>query len=101
MAKKNGDTPKGTTTKKSQIHDSSASAQRQRFKAALIEFGSVTTIYAREVLGIMSPAPRVQELRAMGLKIITERVDATDNLGVRHHGVARYVLVAGGVNGND
>lgn len=76
--------------------DTSTSAQRQRLKTALIEFGSVTTIYAREVLGIMSPAPRVQELRAMSLKIITERIDATDSLGVRHHGVARYVLICGG-----
>lgn len=79
------------------ITNCSASAQRQQLKAVLNEFGSVTTIYAREVLGIMSPAPRVQELRAMGLKIITERIVATDSLGVKHHGVARYVLVAGGV----
>lgn len=96
MSKKIAAPLKSAATKKSQLNDTSASAQRQRLKAALIEFGSVTTIYAREALGIMSPAPRVQELRAMGCKIVTERIDATDSLGVRHCGVARYVLIAGG-----
>lgn len=80
--------------------DNSAQAQRQRLTAALIELDGITTIYAREVLGIMSPAPRVQELRARGFKIITERVDDTDSLGVIHRGVARYVLVAGAANGS-
>jgi hypothetical protein len=84
--------------KKSRFNDTSAHAQRQRLLAYLIEFGSVTTVYARDVLGIMSPAPRVQELRQRGYNIITERIKANDHLGVSHYGVARYVLItqAGG-----
>jgi hypothetical protein len=78
--------------KKLQFNNNSAHAQRQKLLAALQELDSVTTVYARDVLGIMAPASRTLELRAMGHKIITERVNETDSLGLLHHGVARYVL---------
>lgn len=95
MSKKNGHARKGIATKPS-LNNTSAKAQRQRISAALIEQGSLTTLYARDTLGIMAPAPRVKELRERGWKVITERINATDSLGVLHHGVARYVLIAGG-----
>lgn len=94
MDKKTGGTPKDTTPKKSRFNDNSANAQRKKLLTALNELGFVTTVYARDVLGIMSPAPRVQELRQRGCKIITERVNEADSLGLVHHGVARYVLIA-------
>ena len=81
MSKKNGDTSKSTTTKQSRFNDTSAHAQRQRLLKFLIEAGSVTTVYARDSLGIMSPAPRVLELRERGYNINTEHVDSTDSLG--------------------
>jgi Helix-turn-helix domain len=94
MDKKIGHTSKDTAPKKSRFNNNSAHAQRQKLLVALKELDSVTTVYARDVLGIMAPAPRALELRAMGYKIVTERVNETDSLGLLHHGVARYVLLA-------
>jgi len=56
----------------------------------------LTTIQAREELGVMSPAPRILELRRMGYDIITYRRYKRDITG-RNHYQAEYVLMAGGV----
>lgn len=72
------------------------STERQR--SILLDYlkthGSFTTLFSRETLGIMSPAPRIKELREQGHKIITERIAATDCTGTKHYGIARYVLAA-------
>lgn len=46
--------------------------------------GTMTTLEARNLLFIMHPAARVQELRAQGKNILTVRVDR----------IAKYVLSA-------
>jgi hypothetical protein len=58
--------------------------------------GKLTTTQAREELGVMSPAPRILELRRMGYNIITHRRYKPDITG-RNHYQAEYVLMAGGV----
>ncbi|MEJ1413702.1 MAG: helix-turn-helix domain-containing protein [Candidatus Sedimenticola sp. (ex Thyasira tokunagai)] len=54
----------------------------------------LTTITAREKMGIMAPAPRIQELREQGYIIITNRLTLTDALGVHHPRSAEYVLLS-------
>lgn len=72
-------------------HNTSASNARQIILRAL-RMGPKTTIQLREQHGIMSPAPRVLELRERGYAIDTVRVlDATVD-GIRHIAVAKYVL---------
>lgn len=97
MSKKNGHTPKDAATKSRQ-HDTSAKAQRQQLLNELEtkQAEGVDTIYARDYMGIMAPAPRIKELRERGFSIQTFREDIADSLGVIHRGVARYVLIAGG-----
>jgi hypothetical protein len=90
--KKNGDTSKGTTTKTC-LNSTSTHAQRQRLLEALIELGAVNTIYARDSLNIMSPAPRIMELRKQGHEIIKTPITINDRNGFIHSGVARYVLI--------
>ncbi len=93
MIKKNEHTPKDALTK-SRFNDTSASAQRKKISNHLINYGRITTLEAREQYGIMSPAPRVKELRVSGWDILTERVRVSDHLGVTHDGVGRYVLIS-------
>lgn len=83
-------------------NSNTAQAQKQRLKNQLQEHGSFTTVYARDVLDVPSPAPRVFELRHdEGLNI--QSVWTTDKTvqGVKHKFV-RYVLKSGtyGVNAN-
>ncbi|MEY4589991.1 MAG: hypothetical protein RL497_2067 [Pseudomonadota bacterium] len=105
MSKKNGTTPKRAITKKtakqkpatlkkSPLHNNSAQAQQKRIAAHLRKYGRINTVYARDELGIMSPAPRIKELRNQGYKIKTLRISVADSLGVTHHGVADYVLIS-------
>jgi hypothetical protein len=55
----------------------------------------VSTIYAREELDIMAPAPRVFELRNnQGLNIFTHWKTESTACG-KNHRVAEYVLLAG------
>jgi hypothetical protein len=74
------------------LNDTSASAQRARVIQAL-RTGAKTTIQLREEWGVMSPAPRVLELRMQGYVIETVPVSATTADGVLHRAVARYVLL--------
>ena len=78
-------------------HNSTASSQRNSISKHLDEKGSLTTLYARERLGIMSPAARVLELRKNGHKIITHWTTSEDMAGTKHR-EAKYVLLAGGTN---
>lgn len=68
-----------------------ASNQRTRLLAALRELGSVSTIDARRYLDIMAPAPRVMELRRMGVRIETVWIRQQTDLG-KLHKVGLYLL---------
>jgi hypothetical protein len=68
-------------------------AQRYRLLEALAT-GTVNTIEARTLLGVLHPASHVHELRRMGVLITTVEVPAVDSLGFTHQGVACYSLEA-------
>lgn len=84
-------TPKAKTTKRN-FKDNSAHNQRLKLLDWLQEKNSITTAQARECLDIMSPAPRVLELRKAGYLIDTVPDTWTSEHGINHKGVARYVL---------
>lgn len=67
-------------------------AQRQALLTYLLTFGRINTLQAR-AMGIMSPAPRVMELRKDGHNIITKRVTLVDTLGIKHPHSGEYVLL--------
>ena len=71
--------------------DNSAHIQRATLIHAL-RTGAKTTPELRDSWGIMSPAPRVFELRMLGYDIETLFIAAYTSDGVKHHGVAKYVL---------
>lgn len=79
--------------KTSHIHNTTTKAQRERLLSALIELGSVNTMYARDKLNILCPAARIIELREQGHNIHTDRITITDRDGRVHTRVARYVLL--------
>lgn len=78
--------------KKRDISEVSTVAQRQRLLAVL-RAKPVTTIMARSELNILSPAPRIFELRALGYDIITYRRKDITAEGLPHS-VAEYVLLS-------
>lgn len=77
--------------------DPSETAKAHQRAALLAELRvkPVSTIHAREILGIMSPAARVLELRSLGHTIVTLRRRVVDAEG-RAHTSAAYVLNEGG-----
>jgi len=77
--------------------NSTADGDRKSILKHLIEHVRLTTLQAREELGVMSPAPRVFELRGIGHKIITHRRYDRDITG-RNHYQAEYVLMTGGAS---
>lgn len=66
--------------------------QRKKLIKAL-ESGPLTTLQAREQLGIMHPGGRINELRNRGFNIITHRCINYDVSGQAHK-VAKYVLIS-------
>ena len=72
------------------ISEEVKNAQRVTIFRALRE-GPLTTIDARELFGISSPAARIFELRRQGWDIVTVSVTEADFAG-RLHRVARYML---------
>ncbi len=76
-------------------NSTSTAAQRQRLREYLYKHGKITTLQARALLDIVSPAPRIFELRHdERLNIITNRrVDHTPDGSP--HLVAEYVLMPG------
>lgn len=81
-------------------NNTSAAWQRATVIQALRIVGT-TTVEFREIWGVMSPAPRVLELRMLGYDIRTTFVSAHTIDGVKHYGVARYVLVSEPKAAND
>lgn len=74
--------------------DATKAHQQAALLAALRE-GPISTVHAREVLGIMHPGGRVLELRRSGHAIVTLRRRVVDAEG-RAHTSAAYVLTEGG-----
>jgi Helix-turn-helix domain len=81
------------TSKRPNRNDTSAANQRAITIQAL-RTGPQTTVQLRECYGILSPAPRVLELRERGFSILTQRVKVQTPDGVMHFAVARYVLLS-------
>ena len=82
-------------TTQNQFEPGETGRARQRFVIYTdLRKGPVSTIYAREVLGIMSPAARVMELRRQGHAIVTRAGHVVDAAGVSHRS-AIYELVGG------
>ncbi len=73
----------------------SSESQRNRLLVALKKLGSITTIEARRYLDILSPAPRVMELRKTGVDIETIWVYQPTDSGTVHR-IGRYILKAEG-----
>jgi len=71
--------------------NNSREGQRLAILNYLQEHGSLTTLQARDELGIMSPASRVLELREQGYRIITYWTTSEDRTGTKHR-EAKYVL---------
>ena len=84
-------TPDTTTTKRN-FKDNSSSNQCLKILDWLFEKGNITTTQAREHLDVMSPAARILQLRKAGYLIIRINDNWTSNHGIKHKGVARYVL---------
>ena len=74
--------------------NNSTGQQRQRILNYLQRGNRLTTLCARESLGIMHPAARVMELRKTGYNIVTNIRTGPDVTGTRHS-VAEYVLLSG------
>ena len=74
------------------ISDNSTAAQRRRALEAL-EAGPKSTIELRRRWDILSPAPRIKELRDRGYVILTNWVQHATDCGKLHR-VALYVLVS-------
>ncbi|MBK8814865.1 MAG: helix-turn-helix domain-containing protein [Methylococcaceae bacterium] len=72
---------------------SNTTLQQFRLLDFIHNFGSITTIQARDELDIMSPATRVMELRDKGYNIVTELI-TIDTVKGRHSKVAKYILLS-------
>ncbi len=71
--------------------DKTKQSQQRQILEWLKYVGGISTIDAREGLGILQPAARVFELRRLGYPISTIR-DAVEDSAGRVHAVAVYIL---------
>lgn len=76
------------------VSGNDVATQRARLTAAL-RGGPVTTYEARKYLDIFHPSGRIQELRAMGMKIHTDRVNQQTDAGVIHPRIGKFILTGG------
>jgi len=81
-------------SKSHDAYNNTAQAQRQRLKKQITEQGSCTTIYAREVLHIQSPASRILELKQIENMNIDKIMVIDETAQGSKHMVAKYFLVA-------
>lgn len=72
------------------VYDNSASTQRKRILSYLKKNHRISTIEAREKLGILHPCGRIKELRAQGYWIETHWTNELDSNGVVHR-VGLYI----------
>lgn len=79
------------THQNKQPNNISSVTQRAQILSYLKAYGSATTLEIRNELHILSPAPRILELRGQGEPIVTIRENQPTPDGKEHY-VARYVL---------
>jgi len=90
--KKNRPTPKSQPAKpRTEFINNTLAAQRARL-IDLLKIAPRTTTELRNQHSIMSPAPRVLELRKQGYNIVLEWVVQYDTAGVKHR-AGRYRLI--------
>lgn len=80
----------GNPKSKKLWYDNSLCSQRARLLKFLEGNGKISTMKAREVLGILHPCGRSKELRAQGHRIETHWIKEADANGVFHR-VGLYV----------
>lgn len=73
------------------VENTSGTAQRARLLERL-QTGPIDTFTAIRELNIVRPGARINELRDMGHRIMTERLTLTDDQGRVHRGMALYYL---------
>jgi len=73
------------------LENTSGTAQRARLLERL-KAGPIDTFTAIRELNIVRPGARINELRALGHKILTHRQTLTDDQGRKHSGMALYYL---------
>ncbi|MDP1680962.1 MAG: helix-turn-helix domain-containing protein [Burkholderiales bacterium] len=98
IAPRNDEAPRerGDSAKPKTLNPNNTSASNARaIILAALRTGPQTTVALRHEHGVMSPAPRVLELRERGYQIDTVRVHAATPDGVNHHSVALYMLAPG------
>lgn len=88
-----GEVKQGAHQTVDNVYCTSTAAQRKRLMDYLIHNGAVNTMYARDRLNIMAPAPRIKELRDQGHVIHTARLTINDRDGRSHPRVALYTLL--------
>ncbi|PWY39827.1 helix-turn-helix domain-containing protein [Pseudomonas sp. RW409] len=77
--------------KNTHVENTSGTAQRARLLERL-QAGPIDTFTAIRELNIVRPGARINELRDMGHRIMTERLTLTDDQGRTHRGMALYYL---------
>jgi hypothetical protein len=72
-----------------------ASTLKDRIKiVSLLRIKPTHTIQFREKHGLISPAPRIKELRDKGYGIETQKIKAQSIDGRWHNNIALYVLIS-------
>ncbi|OGT07193.1 MAG: hypothetical protein A2X78_03850 [Gammaproteobacteria bacterium GWE2_37_16] len=90
----------GFENKSNNIDDTALPSQRQRLLDWLRK-EPITTLQARRLLNILSPAPRVHELRHKdGHNIVTNKIEDITSEG-KPHRVGQYVLLSGKFDGSN
>jgi hypothetical protein len=80
----------GKPKSKMPLYGNSASSQRARLLKFFESIPRISTMEAREVLGILHPGGRIMELRRKGYRIDTHWIKEPDSNGVAHR-VGLYV----------
>lgn len=84
-------TQKNKTTKRN-FKDKNSTNQCLKMLDWLIENGNITTTQARQHLDVMSPAARILQLKKAGYQIDRLNDTWTNEQGINHKVIARYVL---------
>lgn len=87
----------GNPKTKKHLYDNSSSSQRARLLKYLKTYSRLSTIQARQHLGILHPCGRIMELRRKGHQIETHWIIEIDSNGVPHR-VGLYIY-KGNANG--
>ncbi|HAT1846840.1 TPA: helix-turn-helix domain-containing protein [Legionella pneumophila] len=80
----------GKPKSKMPLYGNSASSQRARLLKFFESIPRISTMEAREVLGILHPGARIMELRKKGYRIDTHWIEESDANGVMHR-IGLYV----------